>query len=206
MRAGDGNEADKAVFGQILVELKKPINLDSILVCDSALYSQENLQLIKLLKWISRVPMTIKKAQELGRTVEIEEIDAKEISRRADLGLEGYNWKESRVNYGGIEQIWLVVESKKKLKKEGIKLEKLLKKLKREEFDNPQQARYKLKGINITIKLFKIEESKIIEGQSKKKELIYKIEGVLQPQVEEIAIGRKEAGRFILATKWLKID
>jgi transposase len=107
----------KSVFGQILVELKKPINLDSILVCDSALYSQENLQLIKLLKWISRVPMTIKKAQEFGRTVEIEEIDAKEISRRADLGLEGYNWKESRVNYGGIEQIWLVVESKKEAKK-----------------------------------------------------------------------------------------
>ena len=69
----DGNEADKAVFGQVLVEFKKQINLDSILVCDSALYSQANLQLIKVLKWISRVMMTIKKAQELVGTVEIEE-------------------------------------------------------------------------------------------------------------------------------------
>jgi transposase len=62
MRAGDGNEADKAVFGKILAEFKKQIIFDSIMVCDSALYSQENLKLIEHLKWISRVPMTIKKA------------------------------------------------------------------------------------------------------------------------------------------------
>jgi transposase len=61
MRAADGNESDKAVFGQILTEVKSQLQLDSIMVCDSALYSQENLQLIKELKWITRVPMTIKK-------------------------------------------------------------------------------------------------------------------------------------------------
>lgn len=77
MKAGDGNESDKAVFGRIIVELTKRLDLESILVCDSALYSQENLQLIQNLKWISRVPMTIKKAQLLGQTVEIEEIDEK---------------------------------------------------------------------------------------------------------------------------------
>jgi transposase len=62
MRARDGNKADKAVFGKILVEFKKQIFFDSIMICDSALYSQENLKLIEHLKWISRVPMTIKKA------------------------------------------------------------------------------------------------------------------------------------------------
>jgi transposase len=55
--------ADKAVFGQILAEFKKQINLDSIMVCDSALYSQENLQIIEHLSWISRGPMTIKRAK-----------------------------------------------------------------------------------------------------------------------------------------------
>jgi transposase len=50
MRVGDGNEADKAVFGKILLEFKKQIVFDSIMVCDSALYSQENLQLIQHLK------------------------------------------------------------------------------------------------------------------------------------------------------------
>lgn len=36
MRSADGNESDKAVFGQILTEVKKQIKLDSIMVCDSA--------------------------------------------------------------------------------------------------------------------------------------------------------------------------
>ena len=40
MRGGDGNESDKAVFGQILVEFKKQIVFDSIMVCDSALIIQ----------------------------------------------------------------------------------------------------------------------------------------------------------------------
>ena len=50
VRVGDGNESDKAVFGKVLVEFKKQIKFDSIMVCDSALYGQENLQLIQHLK------------------------------------------------------------------------------------------------------------------------------------------------------------
>lgn len=65
MRTGDGNESDKAVFGQILSDVKKKIKLDSIMVCDSGLLSQENIQLISNLKWITRVPMTLKKAKEI---------------------------------------------------------------------------------------------------------------------------------------------
>lgn len=211
MKAGDGNESDKAVFGRILGELTKPLDLESILVCDIALYSQENLQLIQNLKWITRVPMTIKKAQLLVQTVEIEEIDEKERKRRKDLNWEGYKWKEEIVNYGGIEQLWLVLESEKrqksdleklekKLEKEKVKVEKYLKELKREELENTAQARYKLKGINKTLKLFKIEEVALIEGESKEKKLINKIPVVMQEKGEEIARGKKEAGRFILAT------
>jgi transposase len=211
MRAGDGNEADKAVFGKILVEFKKQIVFDSIMVCDSALYSQENLKLIEHLKWISRVPMTIKKAQELVESVEIEEISAEEREKRASQNLDGYKWKEEIVNYGGIKQVWLIVESQKrkdsdlekldkKLKKEKDKVEKLLKELKKEDFETPEQARYKLKGINKKLKLFEIKEVKLIESISKDKKIIYKMEGVGYEKPEEIEIQRKEAGRFILAT------
>ena len=35
------------------------------MVCDSALLSLENIQLISNLKWITRVPMTLKKAKEI---------------------------------------------------------------------------------------------------------------------------------------------
>ena len=53
----------KQSAASILSDVKKQIKLDSIMVCDSALYSQENIQLISNLKWITRVPMTLKKAK-----------------------------------------------------------------------------------------------------------------------------------------------
>ena len=211
MRAGDGNEADKAVFGKILVEFKKQIIFDSIMVCDSALYSQENLQLIQHLKWISRVPMTIKKAKELVQSIEIDEIDSEERKKRAALNLDGYKWKEEIVIYGGIKQVWLIVESEKrkksdlekldkKLKKENEKVGKLLKELKKEDFETTEQARYKLKVINKKLKLFGIKEINLVETKTSCNKTIYKIEGEGYEKIEEIEVQRKQAGRFILAT------
>ena len=46
-------------------DVKKQIKLDSIMVCDSALLTLENIQLISNLKWITRVPMTWKKTKEI---------------------------------------------------------------------------------------------------------------------------------------------
>ena len=53
----------KQSAASILSDVKKQIKLDSIMVCDSALLSLENIQLISNLKWITRVPMTLKKYQ-----------------------------------------------------------------------------------------------------------------------------------------------
>ncbi len=212
MRTGDGNEADKAVFGKILVEFKKQINFDSIMVCDSALYSQENLQLIKDIKWISRVPMTIKKAKELVQSVEIAEIDVEEKKQRATLKLEKYKWKEEIVNYAGIKQTWLIVESserqksdlkqlEKQLEKAKEQVEKMLKKFQKENFNSPEEARYKLKDINKKLKLFEIKEVKLsVQSKSNDNQAIYQIEGVSYQKLSEIEIIRKSAGRFILAT------
>jgi len=210
MRVADGNEADKAVFAKILLEFKKQINFDSIMVCDSALYSQENLQLIRELKWISRVPMTIKKAKELVKTVEIENSAPEEK-------IEGYKWKEEIVNYGGIKQIWLVVESEKRhesdlekleknLQKEAKQIQKQLKELTKVELANPEQARDKIQEINQKYNLYKIEGINIVESQTKDNKTVYKIEGVIQEKAENIAIRRKEAGRFILATNLVDND
>ena len=85
-------------------------------------------------------------------------------------------------------------------------MEKLLKQLQKESFDNPQQARYKLKTINQKLNLFEIAETAIITGQSKENKTIYKISGVGQEKTEEIARRRKEAGRFILATNLVDED
>jgi len=44
VRIADGNEADRAVFAQLMSEFKQQWHLDSIYVADSALYSAQNLQ------------------------------------------------------------------------------------------------------------------------------------------------------------------
>ncbi|EAM51684.1 IS1634-like element ISCwa1 family transposase [Crocosphaera watsonii] len=211
VRAGDGNESDKAVFGKVLVEFKKQIKFDSIMVCDSALYGQENLQLIQHLKWITRVPMTIKKAKELVQNIEVEEVKDEDKEKRSDLNLESYTWKEEIVTYGGIKQTWLIVLSEKRQKSDLEKLEKqlsqeekksqkFLKEIQSEEFEHPQAARYKLKAINKKLRLLEIKEVELIETYSKKKEKIYKMISLIIKKDEEISRKTKEAGKFILAT------
>ncbi|EAM51599.1 IS1634-like element ISCwa1 family transposase [Crocosphaera watsonii WH 8501] len=211
VRAGDGNESDKAVFGKVLVEFKKQIKFDSIMVCDSALYGQENLQLIQHLKWITRVPMTIKKAKELVQNIEVEEVKDEDKEKRSDLNLESYTWKEEIVTYGGIKQTWLIVLSEKRQKSDLEKLEKqlsqeekksqkFLKEIQSEEFEHPQAARYKLKAINKKLRLLERKEVELIETYSKKKEKIYKMISLIIKKGEEISRKTKEAGKFILAT------
>jgi transposase len=72
--------------------------------------------------------------------------------------------------------------------------------LKKENFETPEQAQYKLKVINKKLKLFEIKEVKLIESKTKDNKTIYKISGVGNEKPEEIEIQRKSAGRFILAT------
>ena len=220
MRTGDGNESDKAVFGKILVEFKRRINLDSIMVADSALYSQENLKIMEDLNWITRVPLTVKKAKELIQSVsvesieDLENIDPEERELIAKLQEKGYKWKEMIVDYGGVKQRWLIVESEsrkesdwqrleEKIKKEELKAEKLLRKLEKEEFENLAQGQYKLNQTNKLLKLALIEEVQVIEIVSKANKKIYKFKGKIGLKNEEIEKKRQEAGKFILATNIL---
>lgn len=117
LKVGDGNEADKAVFGQIAREFKKQVDFDSLIVGDSALYSKENLKrLMREMRWLSRVPFSIKEAQKL-----VDSISEKELT---DSEIPGYSWRETISNYGGIEQRWLLVESQARQESDLKKLEK----------------------------------------------------------------------------------
>jgi transposase len=220
MRTGDGNESDKAVFAKILKEFKKQMQLDSIFIADSALYSQENIQLIKDLEWITRVPVTIKKAKELIQTTDIEEIKITETMSQIEkervkkLQEKEYKWKIESVTYGGIEQRWLIVESsarkisdqeklENKIEQEFEKVEKLLSQLEKEIFENPSQISYQLKGINKKLKFFRIQSIEILERTDKKEKTIFQLKGSIEEKTEEIESQRKETGRFILATNIL---
>jgi transposase len=64
LRVADGNEADKAVFAQIIQDFIQQLNWDALVVADSALYSTENLNLLSKIRWISRVPLTVAQAKQ----------------------------------------------------------------------------------------------------------------------------------------------
>lgn len=220
MRTGDGNESDKAVFAKILREFKKQLQLDSILVADSALYSQENLQLMKEMKWITRVPLTLKKARELIKTLEIEEVFLKKEMSEAEkervkkLKEKGYKWSREYVTYGGIKQRWLIVESEArkisaqekledKIEQEFEKVKKFISQLEKEKFADSSEINYQLKGINKKLKFFSIETIDILETTNKAAKTIFQFKGEIQEKTEEIETKRRETGRFILATNIL---
>ena len=98
-RRASGDESDKAVFAQILVEYDEQIDFEGIMVADSALYSKSNLKLMSNMKWISRVPLSIKKAKNLVKGFTSTELKPSESK--------GYSYQEEKVSYGGIEQRWL---------------------------------------------------------------------------------------------------
>lgn len=73
------------------------------------------------IKWLSRVPLTIKAAHNLVRAADEEKF----IYCEQEIG---YSYLEVTQNYGAIEQRWLVVESRKRreadLKKIAKKIDK----------------------------------------------------------------------------------
>ena len=164
LKVGDGNEADKAVFGQIAREFKKQVDFDSLIVGDSALYSKENLKLMKEMRWLSRVPLSIKEAQEL-----VDSISEKELT---DSEIPGYSWRETISNYGGIEQRWLLVESQarqesdlkkleKKIEQEKNSAQEKIRQLSRREFENRAVALAIAKGLSDSLKYHQLTEIKV---------------------------------------------
>ncbi len=209
LRTGDGNETDKAVFGKILADFKKQVDFESIHVADSALYSQENLLLIKELNWITRVPLSIKAAQHL-----VTEITEKELVKSSENP--GYSFVTKTSNYGGIAQRWLVVESEKRKESDLRKLEKkltkkqllaqqLIARLGRAKFESAAEAKAIVKAENKKLKYHQLNLVKLNKVKDKKSNKnVYKIEATLSEKLEIIATEKKRAGRFVLATNILE--
>ncbi|MBZ8182866.1 IS1634 family transposase, partial [Oscillatoria salina] len=121
---GKGNDSDTKEFSRLMRDYKSQLKWDSLMVVDSAFYSQENLQLSQSISWLSRVPVTIKLAKKLIQDISSEELQPSQI--------QGYSYKEVTKTYGGISQRWLVVESEKRRESDLKKLEKNLVKEARE--------------------------------------------------------------------------
>ncbi len=206
IEAASGNQSDKKAFGQIAKNYKKQLKLETTIVGDSALYSKDNLELLREIQWLTRVPLSIKEAKNL-----VLELSASEFSQSE---IPGYSLVEKTSNYGGISQRWLVVESEvraksdlaslsKKILKEKEILEKKVAKLFKKKFENPTEAELTLRQITSKLKYHLIAEIEILENQVKTQKNTYQITGKIEQNSSAIEFYTNRAGRFIIATNRL---
>ena len=206
IETGSGNQSDKKVFGEIAKKYKKQLTLETTVVSDSALYSENNLKLMRGIAWVTRVPLSISEAKEIVSSLSEEEFSPSE--------LQGYSWQEIENNYGGIKQRWLVVESQTRKESDIIKLEqkisqeeqlisKKLASLSKKIFDSELEANLSLKQVTAKLKYHLISQSKIIRNLSNPSKLVYQIAADIQPDNYQIIALKRKAGRFIIATNKL---
>jgi transposase len=210
LKLASGNQADSSCFGQIAVEYQKQLEVNSLIVADSALYTESNLKMMSELGWLCRVPLSIKAAKLLSSTLpESEFIDSQ---------IPGYKLASKTENYAGIEQRWLVVQSQErresdlrkltqKITKAESKAVQDLKKLSQEEFACEADAIKALSKLSKQFKYHQINESKVTQVKSKTKdspeEISYKISATVSENESKINTEFLSAGRFIIATNVL---
>ncbi len=183
--------------------------MSTTIVGDSALYSKDNLGLLQEIKWLTRVPLSIKEAKNLVNEVSSSELSKSEVP--------GYSFVEKTSNYGGIPQRWLVVESEaraesdkqsleKKITKEKEITQKKVAKLFQKKFKNSIEAELSLKQIQSKLKYHLVSEIEVIENQVDPPRLTYQITGKIQPNHDVIESYKNRAGRFIIATNRLDCE
>jgi transposase len=206
-----GNQSDSSCFGKIAVEYQKQLEVNSLIVADCALYTESNLKLMSDLQWLCRVPLSIKSAQSLISTLPESEL--------IDSNLPGYKFVSKTVTYAEIEQRWLVVQSQdrresdlRKLSQKVIKAESKalqeLKKLSQDKFACEADAIIALSKLSKQFKYHQIENSKVTEIKSNKKdnqaEIYYQISATVCKNESKINTEILSAGRFIIATNVLE--
>ena len=214
---GSGNQSDKAVFGQRLKAFAQQWDIDGILVADSALYSDDNLTTLGSLRWITRVPLTLKAAQELVIQLPSE---AFEESERED-----YRLSSVCSRYGGVPQRWVVVENAKRVDSDCRQLEKHIEKQHKQaqkdfraqcktDFSCAEDARNQAQALAAQWRYHTLRELEVIErphyrqsGRPKKgatpTHVTYRVTGTVVTDETVIEQAKRRAGRFILATNTL---
>ena len=208
--AASGNKADSSNFPKIFSKYKEKIkDNDDLMVADAALYNAKNINLLSGMKWLCRVPLTIRMAKEL--------VSKLLTSDFIPSSLPGYYYCSRKVNYGGIEQRWLIVESSERKKSDLRQLEKRiskskinalnqLKKLMNSKFKSQQEAISMVDNFNKKLKYHQINNVEYLEVKSKDKKdptYFYQVNASLSENINAIKIAYNSAGRFILATNVL---
>ncbi|XGW00620.1 MAG: IS1634 family transposase [Leptolyngbya sp. BL-A-14] len=210
----DGNQSDKAHFAGLMQAFKAQWHFEGLYVADAALYSEENLQQLSGLRWLTRVPLTLNTAAAL-----VNQVSESAFERTA---LEGYRIATVCCDYGGVRQQWFVVESQERKKSDLKKLEQTLVKAKTQwqaqlrqlcaqEFACEADALAALKKFERTLPWHQLEATGVklklhYEKPGKPKRetppsrITYHPQASLIPNASLITSHQQRAGRFILAT------
>jgi transposase len=217
LKIDDGNADDKSVFVDRLKDFKNQWTFDGICVADSALYTAENLSAMAGMKWITRVPLSIKEAQNKIWDLENNAWEPNQIK--------GYKIAAISSEYANIKQRWLVIESEIRkqaaIKKIAEQVEKQLesaqasvRKLSRQNFACVADAEMAIKRLSDSWKYHQIVEIEYQEKPVKKTTVkpkiespsqtkVYQVTGKIETRKSVIEAERVKAGRFILATNIL---
>lgn len=216
LRVADGNESDRAIFAQLIREFNQEWDINALFVADAALYSAENLEQMKSLRWLSRVPATIKPTQELL---------ASDSSIFQDSEIQGYRLAEVCSYYGKITQRWLIVEGEarklsdlkqleKRLSKRLASAQWSLKQLSQQQFACEADALKAANRFEAKLTFHQLDNLQIIQKSSHSKagrprqsqsptKTYYRIYADLILNQVAVDIEQCKAGRFILATNIL---
>jgi transposase len=215
MEVVSGNQADKARFAGLLQEFKTQWTFEGICVGDAALYSEENLLAMTGLKWLTRVPLSIKTASELvSSPTELQESKCK-----------GYSTAETVSEYGGISQRWILVDSQARRNSDIKKLDKKLEQIQQkchqdlhtlagQDFACAADTSAAAEKLSAQMKWHKLDHIQTVEKPHYAKRgkpqpddipisITYRVTATVIPIDSEILAQRQRCGRFILATNIL---
>ena len=220
LELADGNQSDKARFGDLLLAFKQQWQFDGLYVADSALYSAENLQALRGLQWLTRVPLTLTAATDLVSTLP----DA----ALAPTGMSGYRLATVCSEYGGVRQRWFVVESEARRQADLATLERTLAKaaaqaqaqvnqLHRQEFACEADALAALEQLAARLPWHELTDRQVSAkahydrpgkptADTLPTRITYHPDATLSLKAEKQAQHHRRAGRFILATNVLDAE
>ncbi len=219
LRVGNGNDADQAIFTEVIAEFQQQWKAaqPEVYVADAALYSEENLAALGETPWISRVPATIAEAQQLMQTLPSEMFTVS--------CSDNYAIAEVCSTYAGIRQRWLVVQSEvrrqadlkqwdKRIELAKTKQAKALKDLSAHPFACETDALDAAKTLAKKLKYHRLTDIEVLKkphyerpgrprtGESPKR-YTYHLQATLALNEAAVEAQRNQAGRFILATNLL---
>jgi len=217
IEALSGNSVDTKSFAKTVKEFQQQFEGSTMpyLVMDAASYSKENLDSCRGLRWVTRVPETLKEVKEQYR-----QFDPAPMPELRD----GYRYRAVRSHYGGIEQRWLIIHSaqayereiksfESALVKEGERNAKKLKHLRNEAFaceaDAKKAAQRFSKALRHQSLSYSIHPRNLYgrKGRPPKdaqpQEVQWYISAELQENPEAIEESRKSKGMFVVATNEL---